>query len=354
MTAIAPIPFGRTPSGEQTRLYRLANAHGTTADLTDYGACLVSLRVPDAHDGFVDVVMGYDGAAGYDGNAPQFGATIGRFGNRIAGATFELDGIRYRLEANENGNSLHSGPAFWHHRVWDVVAAEQDDDGASVTFALSSADGDQGFPGALDVRVTYTLTADNALSISYEADAAASTPVNLTNHSYFNLNGHASGTVLDHTLALAASAYTATDDALIPTGELVDVSGTPMDLRGGRVLREGVESSYPALVGAGGYDQNFALDPHDAATPVATLTADKTGIVMDVFTDLPGIQIYSGNFIGREIGKGGAVYGNHEAVCLETQFFPDSVNQPTFEQPVFGPEKPYRTTTTYAFRTATA
>ena len=352
MTDIAPIPFGRIPGGGTARLYRLSNAHGTTAEVTDYGACLVSLRVPDGREGFVDVVMGYDGAAGYTVNAPHFGAVIGRFSNRIAGARFELDGTVYRLEANENGNSLHSGPAFWHHRLWSVGATRQGADGARIELSPASPDGDQGFPGAVTVRVAYELAENDELRISYEADAQARTPVNLTNHSYFNLNGHASGTVLDHTLSVAASAFTATDRALVPTGELVDVSGTPMDLRAGRTLREGVESGYPALEAAGGYDQNYAIDPHRADEPVATLVGDGTGIAMDVFTDMPGIQVYSGNFIGDETGKGGARYGNHEAVCLETQFFPDAVNQPAFEQPVFGPGRPCRTTTVYAFRTA--
>lgn len=359
---IRPLPFGHTPGGRAARLWTLANAHGMTASVTDLGGCLVSLRVPDGHGGLVDVVLGYGGAEGYGTNAPNLGAPVGRHANRIGAASFTLDGTRYQLAANERGNSLHSGPDLWLRRTWEVVSAEQRADSARIELALASPDGDQGFPGELAVRMTYELTAADELAITYEAHASARTVVNLTNHSYFNLNGHASGTVLDHTLRVDADGYTETRDDLVPTGRVLPVEGTPLDLRAPRALRAGVESDFVPIVGAGGYDHNFALRAGKptaadegfvgAFREVATLTADRTGISMDVLTDTPGIQVYTGNFVGGEVGKDGVTYRDHDAVCLETQFFPDAVNHENFEQPVFGPDRPYRSRTTYRFRHA--
>ena len=360
MSTISPIPFGSTPDGRNFRLYRLVNSHGMTADITDLGGCLVSLRVPDDHGSFVDVVLGYDGAAGYAENKPNFGAPVGRHANRIGGAAFELGGTSYQLAATERGNNLHSAPDLWRLRTWEVVSAELGTDTARIELRLESPTGDQGFPGALDMRVTYELSADDALDITYTTTPDKPTVVNLTNHSYFNLNGHASGSVLRHTLRIDAAEYTETRDDLVPTGRLLPVAGTPLDLREPRELAEGVESDFPAIVGAGGYDHNYVLatstpTPADegfvgALHPVATLTGDTTGIAMDVLTDTPGLQVYTANFIDGEIGKGGVAYHDHDAVCLETQFFPDSLHHPNFAQPIFGPDRPYASRTTYAFR----
>ena len=361
-TPITPIPFGTTRDGRDARLYRLSNAHGMTAEVTDLGGCLVSLRVPDGSGDFVDVVLGYDGAAAYGVNGPNLGALVGRHANRIGGAAFTLDGTHYQLAATERGNNLHSQPDVWNHRTWRVVEAEQRPDSARIELALLSPDGDQGFPGELEMHVTYELTGAGALAITYAATPAARTVINMTNHSYFNLNGHASGTALDHTLEVDAAKYTETRDDLVPTGRLLPVEGTPLDLRQSRALREGVESDFAPIVGAHGYDHNYVLP---AAVPTeadagcvgalrraATLTADRTGISMDVLTDTPGLQVYTGNFVGGEVGKGGVTYHDHDAVCLETQFFPDAINHPGFAQPVFGPERPYKSRTTYAFRHA--
>lgn len=371
---IPSVPFGKTANGTPARLWRLANAHGMTAEVTDLGACLVSLRVPDGTGSFADVVLGYDGARAYGVNAPNFGAVVGRHANRIGGARFELGGATYELAANERGNSLHSGPDMWFHRTWEVVSAQQLQDpvasvaddakpfgsvAASIELRLASPDGDQGFPGNLDVHVTYELTEDDQLRISYAADADAPTIVNLTNHSYFNLNGHASGSVLGHTLQIDANRYTVCDETLVPTGELADVEGTPLDLREAKPLLQGVTSDFPAIVGARGFDHNFELAgyaPQDGFVGtlrrVATLTSDVTGISMDVLTDTPGMQVYSANFIDGEVGKGGHAYRDHDAVCLETQFYPDAIHHADFAQPVFGPDNPYRSRTTYAFRHA--
>lgn len=346
--------FGKMPDGQDAHLWRIANAHGMTADVTDLGACLVSLRVPDGADGLLDVVLGYDGAGAYAVNAPSFGAVVGRHANRIGGARFELDGRSYELAATERGNNLHSGPDLWSRRRWELAELAE----SRIDLHLESPDGDQGFPGALDLHVTYELTDDDALAITYAGTPTAPTIVNLTNHSYFNLNGHASGTALNHALQVAADSYTEADDALVPTGRVLDVAGTPLDLRQPRVLAEGVGAGFPALEAARGYDHNFVLDgwTHNArgvcvgdARRVATLTGDLTGIAMDVITDTPGLQVYTANYIEGERGKGGVTYHDHDAVCMETQFFPDAIHHPSFAQPVFGPERPYRSRTTFAF-----
>ena len=357
---IEPIAFGSTPDGRRARLWRLANAHGMTAEVTDTGACLVSLRVPDGRGSFVDVVLGYDGAHAYGTNPPNFGAVVGRHANRIGGASFELDGTRHELAATERGNNLHSGPDMWFRRSWRLVRAEQSADSALIALALRSPDGDQGFPGTLEAHVTYELRANDALVITYEATPDARTIVNLTNHSYFNLAGHASGSALDHTLRVVAERYTAVDEGLVPTGELLDVTGTPLDLREPRRLRDGLEADFGPIDAAGGYDHNYELAPGMPGDDgllckprlAATLACAASGISMDVITDTPGMQVYTANFIEGETGKGGITYHDHDAVCLETQFFPDAVHHPSFAQPVFGPERPYRSQTAFAFRHA--
>ena len=359
MTPIKPLPFGTLASGEPVSLWRLANAHGATADITNLGGCLVSLRVPDAHGTFTDVVLGYDGAAAYAVNVPNFGAPVGRHANRIGGAAFTIDGVRYQLEDNEKGNNLHSGSNPWHRRLWQVEEAEQGEDGARITLSLVSPDGDQGFPGEVRMRVSYELTASDALAITYEGTPSAPTVINLTNHSYFNLNGHASGTALHHTLQVHAAAYTEVCEDLVPTGTILPVEGTPLDLREPRELAPGVQSDFAPIVGAHGYDHNYVLETPEpteadagfvgALREVATLTGDASGISLTVSCDTPGMQVYTGNFVGGEQGKGGAHYHDHDAVCLETQFFPDAPNHPEFAQPVFGPEHPYKSRTVFAF-----
>lgn len=340
------VSFGRTADGREARLWRLSNAHGMTAEVTDYGACLVSLRVPCSTGDFIDVVMGYDGVRGYEVNAPNFGATVGRYANRIGGASFELGGVCYALPANEHGNSLHSGPDFWHHRLWELVLA----DTSRIELRLQSPDGDQGFPGAVDIHVTYELTANNALVITYAGEPDALTLMNLTNHSYFNLNGHAAGSVLGHALCVAADEITETRDDLVPTGRVLPVANTPFDLRGPRPLADAVNSGDLSIANARGIDHNFCLSEHGARVPVATLVGDKMGLAMDVYTDAPGLQVYTGNYIEGECGKGGAIYHSHDSVCLETQFWPDAPHHECFAQPVFGPGRPYFSRTAYAFR----
>lgn len=365
MTSIKPISFGTTSNGEEVELYRLTNRNGVSIDISSYGADIVSLNIPDKTGAPVDVVLGYDNIAQYEVNAPNFGAVVGRHANRIKGARFTLDGVDYTLADTEKGNSLHSGPNMWFKRMWSPVEAAQYDEpqdgvAAAVELHLLSPDGDQGFPGELDIHVRYELTEDNALNCIYFGTPSQKTIVNLTQHSYFNLNGHASGTALDHTLEVNADSYTVCDDTLCPTGEIASVEGTPLDLRVAKPVRLGVESDFAPIVGAKGYDHNFVLPKSGASTEgylceprrVATLTADKTGISCDVWTDTPGIQIYSGNYIEGEVGKGNHTYHDWDAVCLETNFAANAINIPSFDQPVFGPERPYKSITTYAFKVA--
>lgn len=360
MGAIKARDFGTTSDGERFSLYTLTNERGMSAGITDLGGCIVSLCVPDKDGTPVDIELGYDDAAGYAVNRPNLGAPIGRYANRIGGASFVLDGKRCDLEPNDHEvNNLHSGSARWRLRRWSVLEASQDNGGSRIVLHLSSPDGDQGFPGACEATLTYELTNAGAFAITYEVLPSARTVVNMTNHSYFNLNGHASGTVEGHVAQIDADAVTAVDENLIPTGELVPVDGTPFDLREPKPLGLGLSSGNPAIEAAGGYDHNYALRPGvptaadegfvGALRHVARVRGDKTGIVMDVATDLPGMQLYTGNHVGGEQGKGGNVTVDHGAFCLETQFFPDAVNHPEFAQPVFGPEKPYRSRTIYSF-----
>ena len=341
--------FGVTPAGQMARTWRMTSAAGASAEVTDFGACLVSLCVPDAQGVATDVVLGYDNVDGYVHDEAHFGAVIGRYANRIGGASFELDGVRYELAGNENGNSLHSGPNLWRTRLWEVVRAEDTAEGGLVELRLQSPDGDQGFPGSVDVHVTYEL-AGTALSVTYAGTPTARTIMNLTNHSYFNLNGQASGSVLGHHLTVEAAERTETADDLVPTGRILPVAGTPLDLREGPELRAAVESGEPSIVNARGLDHNYVLaDAAGECRRVARLVGDASGIALDVATDLPGIQVYTANYIEGVCGKGGHTHHAHDAVCLETQFFPDAPHHATFPQPVFGPERPYFSRTVFSF-----
>ena len=346
--------FGNASDGRQARLWRISNAHGMTAEVTNMGACLVSLRVPDGRGNLPDVVLGYDGAEGYAQNPCFFGTVVGRCANRTGGASFELDGTTYELAKNEGPNNNHSGPDLWPARTWEVAKATD----SSLTLSLQSPDGDQGFPGALCMRVTYELTDEDALSITYEAEPDAPTIINVTNHSYFNLNGCASGSAMDHTLQVRATSYTECDDAHVSTGRILPVEGTPLDFREPRPVGPSLEPGFHSIEVALGIDHNFVLEGFEPDVDgfvgrqrlAATLVGDRTGIALDVHTDTPGLQVYTANYIGGEHGKGGFTYHVHDAVCLETQFFPDAIHHAAFPQPVFGPDRPYRSRTVYAFR----
>lgn len=339
--------FGRTKKGEEAHLYLLENKNGVKAYLTDYGAALVRLLVPDKNNELRDVVLGYDDTAGYEQGDVFFGATVGRNANRVGGAHVEIAGKVYKLEKNDNDNNLHSGTHYYNKRLWDVV--EQADD--HVAFVLHSPDGDQGYPGAFDMHVTYTLDDSNELTIHYVAVPDQDTVINMTNHSYFNLNGHASGTVLGHKVTVNADSFTPADAYSIPTGEIRSVEGTPMDFRSGRVLGDDIDTDYEPLRFGSGYDHNWVLKNEGRFDKVAEVASEESGIVMEVYTDLPGVQIYTANFVDGEPGKDGASYIKRSAVCLETQYFPDAVHHENFPQPLCGKGEKYDTRTAYRFLT---
>lgn len=339
--------FGRTKKGEEAHLYLLENKNGVKAYLTDYGAALVRILVPDKNNALRDVVLGYDDTAGYEQGDVFFGATVGRNANRVGGAHVEIAGKVYKLEKNDNDNNLHSGTHYYNKRLWDVV--EQADD--HVAFVLHSPDGDQGYPGAFDMHVTYTLDDSNELTIHYVAVPDQDTVINMTNHSYFNLNGHASGTVLGHKVTVNADSFTPADAYSIPTGEIRSVEGTPMDFRSGRVLGDDIDTDYEPLRFGSGYDHNWVLKNEGRFDKVAEVASEESGIVMEVYTDLPGVQIYTANFVDGEPGKDGASYIKRSAVCLETQYFPDAVHHENFPQPLCRKGEKYDTRTAYRFLT---
>ena len=340
-------PFGINHSGEAATMYTFENKNGMVMEVTDFGATLYSLLVPDGKGGRLDVVLGYDAPAGYEGpSGTFFGATVGRNANRIAGGKFTLNGTDYTLDVNNGPNNLHSGLDFYSFRIWQVKATTEN----SITFSLHSPDGDQGYPGALDMDVTYTLTEENSVRIHYRGIPQEDTIVNMTNHSYFNLNGHDAGDILGHTVWVDADAFTRADATSIPTGEITPVEGTPMDFRSPKTVGRDIDTDYEALNFGLGYDHNWCLNNGGKFAKVATLEADRTSLVMDVYTDLPGVQIYTGNFIDNEPGKLGVVYPRRAGICFETQFYPDSVNHPHFPSPIFRAGEAFESTTEFVFR----
>ncbi len=337
--------FGRVKNGQEAKFYILENETGASVCVTDFGAALVSLKVPDKNGSLTDVVLGYDDAAGYEAGTASFGAPVGRSANRIGGASVEINGVLYELEKNDNDNNLHSGTNYYNKRFWKI----KEICGGKVTFSLYSPDGDQGYPGSLDMEVTYELTEDNEVRMSYHAVPDADTVINMTNHSYFNLNGHDSGDILGHAVTMDADYFTRANAQSIPTGEYVDVTGTPMDFRNGRVLGAEIDADYEATKLGCGYDHNWVLKNEGKFVKVAEAAGDKSGIVMEVSTDLPGVQIYTANFLDREPGKGGVSYPRRAAVCFETQYFPDAVHHANFKSPIVKAGQAYDTQTSYRF-----
>ena len=335
----------KTRSFGNATMYTFENKNGMVMEVTDFGAVLYSLMVPDKDGNLVDVNLGYATPEAYAKETSGFGATIGRNGNRIGKAKFTLNGKVYELAQNNNGNNLHSGHDYYQHRMWTVKETTEN----SIVFSLHSPDGDQGFPGNFDVDVTYTLTDDNELKIDYDGMADADTVINMTNHSYFNLNGHASGNILEHELWVDADAFTATDDKLIPTGEIRSVEGSPMDFRVKKLVGRDIDADYDALNYAGGYDHNWCLNNNGEFKKVIEISSDLSGITMEVYTDLPGVQIYAGNFLVSEPGKSGATYKKRQGICFETQHYPDAINHDNFPSPVVKKGEAYRTTTVYKF-----
>jgi aldose 1-epimerase len=349
-------PFGTTPDGDPVDLITLSGAGGLELDVSTYGGIVTRLLAPDRDGQLADVVLGHDTLEPYLAGTPYFGAIVGRYGNRIAGGCFALDGMEYTLAVNDGMHHLHGGERGFDKVVWDAETRSNGVAGgpeAGVVFSFVSPDGDEGYPGALSVRVTYALTSDAALRIDYEARTDAPTVVNLTHHGYWNLAGHGMGDVLEHELSIAASRFTPVDETLIPTGELRSVEGTPLDFRSPTAVGSRIEAHDEQLGFGGGYDHNFVLDGwkgEEAPKPAAVLRDPASGRTMEVLTTEPGLQFFSGNFPDwRTVGKGGAVYGHRTGLCLETQHFPDSPNQPAFPSTVLRPGETYRSTTVYRF-----
>ncbi len=346
--------FGKTKDGTAVEAYLLTNANGLKAKLITYGATLTELWVPDRKGNLGDIVLGFDNIKQYETDSPYFGCTTGRVANRIAKGKFTLNGKEYTLATNNDPNHLHGGKVGLDKRVWKVTNTNEGADGASITFSYLSPDGEEGYPGNLHIDVTYTLTNNDELRIDYKATTDQATPVNLTHHSYFNLAGQGQGSILNHELTLNASSYTPTDATLIPTGEIKAVTGTPFDFTkpatiGGRIryLPPNKDTGDP-----GGYDLNYVLDGEEGITLAASVYENSTGRVMQILTDEPGIQLYSGNFLDGTIkGKEGKVYNKHYGFCLETQHFPDSINQPKFPSVVLNPGDTYTHTCIHKFST---
>jgi aldose 1-epimerase len=346
---VEQVAFGKTDSGEAVDLFVLTNDKGMKAKVMAYGALLTELHVPDKNGKLDDVVLGFDDLKGYLGSHPYFGATVGRVANRVAKGRFTLDGKEYKLATNNGPNALHGGNKGFDKVVWKASAADKAQ--PAVTFSYVSPDGEEGYPGTLKVQVTYTLKPDNELSIHYEATTDKATPVNLSNHSYFNLLGARSGaTVLDHIVQLAADKYTPVDETLIPTGELKPVAGTPFDFTRPHKIGERIKETGGNPVG---YDHNFVLTRELNGQKVdwaARVVEQKTGRAMEMRTTEPGVQFYTGNFLdGKLKGKGGVAYPQYGGFCLESQHFPDSVNQPKFPSVILRPSAKYEQTTSYKF-----
>lgn len=350
--SIARLPrreaFQETVDGKPVDLYFLKNKNGMQAAITNYGGRLVGLLVPDKEGVLRDVVVGFDSLEGFiNSTEPYFGATIGRYGNRIAGGRFSLDGKTYQLFLNNGPNTLHGGKKGFQAVVWD---ARQVGD-STLELSYESKDMEEGFPGNLDVRVVYTLTADNEIRIDYTAQTDKKTVVNLTNHAFFNLNGEGSGTILNHELVINADQYTPVDSTLIPLGGQESVEGTPFDFRKPNRIGARIEENDVQLRYGKGYDHNFVLNGASEALGFAgSLLGDRTGILMEIYTMEPGLQFYSGNFMaGKNTFKSGAKDEFRTALALETQHFPDSPNQPGFPSTVLIPGQTYRTTSVYRF-----
>lgn len=345
--------FGYTGNGSETALYTFENKNGMKISTSDFGAALVSVMVPDKNGKLQDVVLGYDDAAGYEKGDLFLGATVGRNANRIGGAEITVSGKKYVLEKNDGENNLHSGRNFYNIRIWKTEKITD----ISVTFMLESPAEDQGFPGNAKIRVTYELNDLNEIRISYEAFADEDTIFNLTNHSYFNLEGTTGAaevpTVLDQEVLIFADKFTPADAQSIPTGEIRDVEGTPMDFRQAKKLGAEIDSDYDQLIMAKGYDHNWVING-EGFREAARMYSRKTGILMRVYTDLPGMQFYTANYVDNAEGKEGAVYPKRSAACFETQYFPDAVHHENFKSPIVKKGEKYETETVFRFETESA
>lgn len=339
--------FERVVDGKPTLLFTMKNESGMVVTLTNYGAKIVSIYVPDKNGDFADVMLGFNSIEKYREWGASHGAVVGPFANRIANAQFTIGEETYQLPVNNGEACLHSGPDSWYRKVWDY-----EQNGNSTVFTLESPDGEFGFPGNKKVKVTYTLTENNELKIDYEVTTDKATHINLTNHSYFNLRGEGNGDILNHVLVINADKSTpVVDESMIPTGEIVDIRGTDLDFTTPHAIGERIDNDNPQLVFGSGYDFNYVLNKESNELSFAASAFEpESGRYMEVFTTEPGVQLYSGNHLnGKEIGKGGNPYTARTGFCLETQHFPDSPNQPGFPSTLLNPGETYRSTTVFKF-----
>jgi aldose 1-epimerase len=348
-SSITKAPFGKTADGAPVDIYTLKNAAGMEVAITTYGGRIVSLKAPGRDGKFADVVLGFDNLEGYLGANPYFGALVGRYGNRIAKGQFKLDGKLYKLAVNDGPNSLHGGLKGFDKVVWTGREVPGGDPSLELTYL--SKDGEEGYPGNLTVKVTYTLTAANELRLDYSATTDKDTVLNVTNHSYFNLAGQGHGDILSHVLQLNSSKITPVDAGLIPTGELKSVEGTPFDFRQPNVIGARINADEEQIKRGGGYDHNFIVDGEPGTLRLAARVTEPTsGRVLEVSTTEPGVQFYTGNFLdGTVKGKGGVAYAKRNGFCLETQHFPDSPNHPAFPTTTLKPGAEYKSTTVFKF-----
>jgi aldose 1-epimerase len=347
---VSVAPFGRMPDGKAVEVYTLTNSRGMQVRAITYGAIIQSIRVPDRAGRMADVTLGFDSLQGYLGDSPYFGAVVGRYANRIARGRFTLEGRTYRLAVNNGPNSLHGGLKGFDKVVWEAKSFQRGDT-VGVEFLHTSPDGDEGYPGTLRVSVTYTLTPGNQLEVEYRAKTDRATPVNLSQHSYFNLAGEGSGNILRDVLTIDADRYTPVDSTLIPTGELASVAGTPFDFRKPTPIGQRIDQADPQLTYGKGYDHNFVLNRSESGLVHAVRVFDpESGRTLDISTTEPGLQFYSGNFLDGSIkGKSGHVYSHRGALVLETQHFPDSPNHPDFPSTLLNPGREYHSKTVFAF-----
>lgn len=342
--------FGTLPTGEAVEAFTLMNAHGIEVHAITYGGIITAIRTPDRQRQFADIVLGHDSLDGYLRPSPYLGAIVGRYGNRIAGGQFVIDGTTYKLATNNGPNHLHGGVRGFDKVNWQAEPFERDGE-VGVVLRYVSADGEEGYPGRLDAQVTYTLRDDDALTVEYVATTDKPTHVNLTQHSYFNLVGDGSRDVLDHELQIRADRYTPVDATLIPTGQLAPVDGTPFDFREPTAIGARIEADHPQIRNGLGYDHNFVLNREgDGLVEAMYVRAPTTGRTLTISTTEPGVQFYSGNFLNGSItGKDGHVYSRRFGFCLETQHFPDSPNKPQFPSTLLRPGETYRSTSVYRF-----
>ncbi len=347
---ISEKPFGTLSDGKSANIYTLTNTRGMSVKITNYGATVVSIVVPDKSGNPADVALGYDTLEDYVDGTSYFGCVVGRYGNRIAQGKFTLDGKEYTLARNNGENHLHGGIVGFNKKLWDAEELREND-AVGLVLTYLSPDGEEGYPGNLSITVTYRLTDENELRIDYSAVTDKPTVVNLTNHSYFNLKGAGNGDILNHEMMLNADRFTPVDEGLIPTGELMSVEGTPMDFRKATPIGARIEQDYQQLIYGLGYDHNWVLNKQDAELSLAARVREpESGRVMEVHTTQPGVQFYTGNFLdGSAIGKGGKPYLKRYGFCLETQHFPDSPNKPEFPTVVLNPGEEYASTTIYRF-----